>query len=284
MNIPNKILKLDKSITYFIYKLVNNNKFLRNIPYYFGLLPYELYVLPGMFISIMHAIWLESINPIQFHLLPHWFAYSIFQLLKGSINRVRPGCGYKEMNNFIDSSHCSKKIKSQSFPSGHTGVAFSLAVALFMELKYSDNPKIIIFEINNKITQNIIATLAFIVACMISIHRISKGYHHFGDVIIGAVLGSSIGYMSWKIIDNIRNKYFNLCKNNENNKNCDIYNRTKYDTLDNYKYIYNDLMNNEFNGNFRLKTFIKIIISIAAIVLNIKFFRKDIYKLAKIKH
>ena len=78
------INKLDKDISYLIYSLVNSNNFIRNIPYYLGLLPYELYVIPGMYLAIIQVLWLNTPNPIQFHLLPHWFAYSLFTFLKNA--------------------------------------------------------------------------------------------------------------------------------------------------------------------------------------------------------
>ena len=62
------------------------------LPYYLGLLPYELYVLPLMYIAMIQVILFSAFNPIQFHLLPHFFAFSLFQLIKGTVGRERPGC------------------------------------------------------------------------------------------------------------------------------------------------------------------------------------------------
>ena len=120
----NKINKIDKKISEDIYKFVNTNKILQKIPYFLGLLPYEIYVIPGMFLAILQTIWLNSSNPIQFHLLPHWFAYSLFQFLKKDINRARPGCVDKSVSEYIDESHCNGNNLFESFPSGHTGVFF----------------------------------------------------------------------------------------------------------------------------------------------------------------
>ena len=73
-----------------IYNFVNGNSYTRHLPYYLGLLPYELYVLPGMYIAMIQVILFSAFNPIQFHLLPHFFAFSLFQLIKGTVGRERP--------------------------------------------------------------------------------------------------------------------------------------------------------------------------------------------------
>ena len=129
---------IDYNLTKLVYDIFNR-KSLQGVSHYLGLVPYEFYVIPGMYIAILQVLWLNVIGPIQFHLLPHWFAYSIFQFMKKSIKRPRPGCKHKNLSKFIDSSHCKNGHENQSFPSGHTGVAASLATALFLEMNYSDN-------------------------------------------------------------------------------------------------------------------------------------------------
>ena len=127
-------MSIDFQATQMVYNLVNHNSFIRELPYYLGLLPYELYVLPGMFIAIIQVIIYSALNPIQFHLLPHFFAYSLFQLIKGTVARERPGCAHQSLSNYIDSSHCLGKQRFMSFPSGHTGIAFALATSLYLEI------------------------------------------------------------------------------------------------------------------------------------------------------
>ena len=109
---------IDYKLSKAIYDLFDGET-MKLIPNWLGLIPYEIYILPGMYLAILQVLWLGSPNPIQFHLLPHWFAYSIFQLLKGSIKTPRPGCWIPGMKKFIDESHCSHGHEWQSFPSGH---------------------------------------------------------------------------------------------------------------------------------------------------------------------
>ena len=74
-NIVKTTNNLDFKITKWIHENVglNKNPLISKAPYYLGLLPYELYVIPGMFIAIFTMFYDKSFNPIQFHLLPPRF-------------------------------------------------------------------------------------------------------------------------------------------------------------------------------------------------------------------
>lgn len=285
-SVINKLIKTDVGLTRLIYNLFDKNNIIKKLPYWLGLLPYEIYVIPGMYLSILQVIWLETVNPIQFHLLPHWFAYSFFQILKGTIKRSRPGCVNKDMSAHISKNHCEGKTFFQSLPSGHTGVAFALATALYMEMSYSKYPKFFEFPITTPGKQKIISMLGYFVATGISIHRISKGYHHVFDVIIGAILGSLIGYFSWTVINILKEKYYYFCEKYGymEKKECQEYREDKLNLFENIKLAAKDIKNNEFNGNIRMKTVGKIILSVVVIALLTKFFRYDIHKLTAIKH
>lgn len=280
--VSSSIINLDVSATKSIFNLINNNKFLKPLPYIFGLLPYEIYVIPGMYLSILQAIWLETVNPIQFHLLPHWFAYSFFQLLKGTINRGRPGCVNKDMQGEISPNHCKGKVLYQSFPSGHTGVSFALATALYMEMMHSDNPKFFEFPINTPRTRKLIAGIGYFIASSISIHRMSKGYHHLFDVIIGAILGAIIGYLSWSIVNVLKTKYTYFCTKygEQETKECTEYDMDQLNLFQQIKY---KLENRDGEIN-RVKFTSKLILSIIVVALLTKFFVSDIRQLATIKH
>ena len=240
---------IDYKLTKIIYDFFDS-KALKGIAHYFGLIPYEFYVIPGMYLAIFQVVWYGVLGPIQFHLLPHWFAYSIFQFMKKSIKRERPGCKYKNMSKYIDESHCTHGHQNQSFPSGHTGVASSLATALFMEMNYSDNPQFFDMDIKSQNIRKIIGGIGLSVAAMISLHRISKGYHSLFDVLCGFIIGASIGYVSWTTLES--------CK-----KNIDE------------KFI---------EENQQLITGAKVALTIPILFLTFKFLTKDVFKLASIKH
>lgn len=267
-------LQIDEQITRIIYNLFNNNPIIKDVPYYLGLIPYEIYIIPGMYIAILQVIWFSSFNPIQFHLFPHFFTYCLFQLLKGSIVRKRPGCRFKNLSNHIDASHCNKKNRLMSFPSGHTGVAFALAGALMAEMLFSKNPKFFDMEIKNTKTQKIIAGSGIFVAIMISLHRISKGYHFFGDVIFGGTIGLSLGLISWLVLNTAKDKLNDLCEKpkNENDDEC------KPETENTIRFLFKNKI------IVTLEIIIKVVLTIIVLFLLHKFLTKDLWKLASIKH
>ena len=265
------IRNIDYKLSKIIYDIFDNKK-INNIPFYLGLIPYEIYVLPGMYLAILQTIWLETPNPIQFHLLPHFFAYSVFQLLKNYMKSPRPGCFFKSMNKYINKGHCLNGNEFKSFPSGHCGIAASLSVALFMEMMYSENSYF--FEINIKDIKRkrLIVTIGFFVTFMVFIHRISKGYHSFLDSIFAILIGGSIGFFSWITIEYFKKKYYNICKKNNN---CDK-SKKKYDLFK--LELYDESFINKINGIAR------IILTITILFLIFNFITIDIFKLSSIKH
>lgn len=200
------LLKTDVFLTEWIHKNIgmNKNPVISKMPYYLGLLPYELYVLPGMFVAIFAMFYYKTFHPVQFHLLPHWFAFSISLYIKHNVHRTRPGCAHpKTMGHLIDPNHCLGKTKFESFPSGHTIIAFTLATTLHMYLTdptYEKKDKSFLgIDFSNDTIKNITIGFAYLVAIMISIHRVSYGYHHVSDVLVGAIMGYAIGFTSYSI-------------------------------------------------------------------------------------
>lgn len=268
MEIVNKI---DKTITKYIYNSINASTLLKGVPHVFGLVPYEIYVIPGMYLAIIQTLLFESHKPIQFHLLPHWFSYSIFQFLKKSIKRGRPGCVDKSLNEYIEPGHCKGSSKFQSFPSGHMGVASSLATALYMEMQYSEDAKFFEMPIKTKSMKNVISLSGIFVALMVGLHRISKGYHSFFDVMCGFLIGSSIGAISWKVLE--------IYPTNEEGGKKNVFS----DNLNNFYAKYEELKkDNEFMNKLLLAS--KIILIIPILFLFYKFLTKDLFHLTTIKH
>lgn len=270
----NQLIHLDYLATKKVYDIFNSNSIVKQIPFFFGLIPYEVYVLPGMYIAILQVIWLSAFNPIQFHLFPHFFAYSFFQLLKGTVGRERPGCKHKDLKGFIDASHCKHKVRFMSFPSGHTGIAFALAAALYAEMTFSDDPKFFDVRIKNPINRDIIKYCGIFVALIISIHRVSKGYHYVGDVLSGSLLGITLGLVSWGVINSVNDKLHELCKDdvNKNKPPCIEVKGIKIQLLSSDPKIQ------------KLEILAKIIITIPVLYLFFKFIIKDFWNLTSIKH
>ncbi len=215
MYMKSTIQNLDLRMSKSIFDSFHSNKILSKTPYYLGLLPYEIYVLLGLYIAILQVIWLNNPNPIQYFILPYFFTSMIFYAIKTRFHRMRPGCYNKSMSKYMNEKYCSASEASKSFPSGHTGTAFALATALMMEMMYSEesdkySPK----------TKKIVIFIAFIVAIFVALHRVSNGYHHVGDVLAGAILGSIIGYISWTSINVFKKKYYDLCREHHSKEEC----------------------------------------------------------------
>ncbi len=278
---------LDKRISKSIYDVFNGT-FVSSVPQIFGLIPYEMYVIPGMYVAILQVLWFGSPNPVQFHLLPHWFAYSIFQFLKKVVKRKRPGCFNKGMDAHINGSHCEGGHEYQSFPSGHTGVAFSLATALFMEMNYSNHPQFFEVPITKQETKLRISGVGLFVASMIALHRVSKGYHSFIDVLVGGILGASIGFVSWSCLEFYKKKYQEVCeKQKRGDELCDNYEKAK----DGKEYEYWVRNYHIFRGRISKEPRVNQATGVARVVLTVpivyllaKFFMKDVFHLATLKH
>lgn len=274
--------KFDKTISKKIYDLFNSNKVLKEMPHYLGLLPYEVYVLPGMYISILQMIWLNSSNPVQLHLLPHLFAYSLFGMLKGSIKRPRPGCSVKSMSNYINASHCTGSTKLQSFPSSHAGVGFALATALYLEMMHSENSVFFEMKIKSPAARKALAMTGFLVAIMVTLHRVSKGYHHLGDCVVGAIIGSIVGYVSWKSVNVYRQKYGDACKEDDKAKRISACNEYRQP-----RGIKEQLMSSIFDdeGQVRVGNVLtKAVLSVIVMYLLHHFVTKDLLNLSAVKH
>jgi membrane-associated phospholipid phosphatase len=280
------IRDIDFKLSKAIYDLFNQ-KGVEQLPVWLGLVPYEFYILPGMYLAIFQTLWLGTPNPVQFHLLPHWFAYSIFQLLKGSIKTYRPGCWIKTMGKFIDESHCLHGHEFQSFPSGHTGIATSLATALFCEMMFSEDPHFFEMNIKNDKIRNGIAFIGLFVAFMTGIHRVSKGYHSLFDSMTGMLIGACIGFMSWSAMEYYKRRYNKLCEKNSNDEACDNHEYSKKDAeldywLKDWGLFKSKVMDDPSFGTYT--GIARLVLTIPVLYLTIKFFVKDFWKLASIKH
>ncbi len=97
--------------------------------------------------------------------------------LKKIVNRDRPYVTYPDV-------HPATFETSNSFPSGHTSLAFTTATA--MSLKY---PK-----------WYVIAP-SYLWACSVGYSRLNLGVHYPSDVIAGALLGAGSAYVTYKIND-----------------------------------------------------------------------------------
>ena len=124
------IRDIDFKLSRAIYDIFNQ-KTMKLIPNYLGLIPYEIYILPGMYLAIFQTLWLGTPNPVQFHLLPHWFAYSIFQLLPRALHLL--GCTARSTSSYSASFQSIPPIMPMGSISGCSLTTVVSAVSLFHE-------------------------------------------------------------------------------------------------------------------------------------------------------
>ena len=156
----NALHEIDEAISHAIFSLARApgpvGPMFDGLVTYGGLIPYELYVLPGMMLAIIYAMFKDHAASLRFHVLPHVFAFSVVGLVKMMVKRPRPGCyGPNDMvmnfeQNFVKGEFNPSKGKCKhnagglapwasrhgfpyvSFPSGHATVAWSVMTGLIL--------------------------------------------------------------------------------------------------------------------------------------------------------
>lgn len=108
----------------------------------------------------------------------------ITSIVKNSVTRLRPS-NTPELEGYV---RVLQENADFSFFSGHSAVSF--AVTVFVILILRSRIKWI--------------WLLFIWPFLFAISRIFVGVHYPGDLLIGAIVGASLGILTWKII---RNKF-----------------------------------------------------------------------------
>jgi membrane-associated phospholipid phosphatase len=109
----------------------------------------------------------------------------IMEGLKVSINRTRPGDRYPGLIFPVDPAH------GQSFPSGHTSLAFATATELTIQYK-----------------KWYVAVPAFLWAGSVGYSRLYLGKHYPSDVLGGAVVGAGGGLASHWINEKLFKHYY----------------------------------------------------------------------------
>ena len=149
-------------------------------------------------VSMLLVVWLDDIQPLRAHVLPHLLAFSIFLSLKHAVDRERPGCTVEEKLRSIDPSHCLGKTQYQSFPSGHTGISFALATALGLEMLVPEKPNFFGLQIPTEARIPIVVA-GGVVASLTSLQRVDYCWRR----LVGACLGALIGYVAWTLLTTV---------------------------------------------------------------------------------
>ncbi len=129
-------------------------------------------------------IWKDKkikINELILYFAGSTIAYGITFILKHSISAPRPFKSLENINLLLD-----RKDIFQSFPSGHTTLAFAFAISIFLYNKKW-------------------GLLALFFAILIAFGRIFTGVHFPLDVICGALIGLLVNIISYIILKNNNN-------------------------------------------------------------------------------
>ncbi len=115
--------------------------------------------------------------------------YALQSTVASLVGRKRP--------NFDDAEVKGYKAERRSFYSGHAAHSFSSAT--YMSLYLKDH-------IESKSLKIILPVLMFGYAGYVSYTRVDEHFHHFSDVLVGAVSGTSITYLSYQFFQNSNRK------------------------------------------------------------------------------
>jgi len=124
-------------------------------------------------------------------------AYTVRSLLKHTIHRDRPYVG-ELINRPADTSE-----DDESFPSGHTLMAFSAAA-------YTQTMQILFYP-DSKAMKAVSAT-TWALALSTAVLRVVSGCHYTSDVVAGAAIGSAIGFLGPYLTHRMQQKDANAPK------------------------------------------------------------------------
>lgn len=112
-------------------------------------------------------------------------ANGIKEFIKLGVNRIRPYM-YFDPSTYPQNGDIEAGDFANSFPSGHTTLAFAGATfASYCSAKYF--PKSAVFPV--------VTCVSYALASATAVLRIAAGCHFATDVIVGAVLGSAVGFL-----------------------------------------------------------------------------------------
>ena len=114
------------------------------------------------------------------------FALTIFvtdqvaNLIKDSVSRLRPCYDYNMVSGGLNL--LEKRSGYYGFFSGHSANAFGFAAASLIGLRNDRRQRFIGY-----------ASMIYVWATLVALSRVFVGKHYFGDIVVGALIGSAIG-------------------------------------------------------------------------------------------
>lgn len=154
------------------YSRKHVNRFFRCVTHLGGAISSILTVLLLLILSngsIQTIAWASAISLTGSHV--------IVQLIKRYFPRKRPYMALDEA--FV----IEKPLKDPSFPSGHSTAIFSVLIPFILFIPFS-----------------LYSILLLLLGLTVGLSRIVLGLHYPSDVLVGVLLGSSAGYLSYGFV------------------------------------------------------------------------------------
>ncbi|MEE2802162.1 MAG: phosphatase PAP2 family protein [Bacteroidota bacterium] len=174
------LLEIDRELL----KLLNNS-FLNNIPEFWEFITHPERSIP-IFLFFSFLLYKQYNKPVSYYLivcLPVIAGITLFitNLVKNAVERLRPS----NEPVLLDSILISQRPENFSFWSGHSAVSFAVTFFVY-SLLFSP-------------TKNHFLKLFFLWPILFALSRIMVGVHYPADVIVGAIAGSILGCLGYKL-------------------------------------------------------------------------------------
>jgi len=148
---------------------------LDKLSFYLGVIPFHIYTIPGLLVSILQFFLSKDDTNVRVHILPQLISFSLINLIKSSVS------------NYND----------KLIPSGKLCVAWTLFITLICELIYHKQPKLFTFNIREdvkKYIQIFIISVILLLTYNVYIHK----KNNLSSLIVSIILGTFIGLITWK--------------------------------------------------------------------------------------
>ena len=148
---------------------------LDKLSFYSGIVPFQIYTIPGLLVSILQFFLSNDDTNVRVHILPQLISFSLINLIKSSIGNYN----------------------QKMIPSGKLCVAFTLFITLICELTYNKQPKLFTFNVRDdlkKYIQIFVISVVLLLTYNVYVHK----KNNISPLILSIILGTFIGLITWK--------------------------------------------------------------------------------------
>lgn len=148
---------------------------LDKLSFYSGIVPFQIYTIPGLLVSILQFFLSNNDTNVRVHILPQLISFSLINLIKSSLG----------------------DYNQKMIPSGKLCVAFTLFITLICELTYHKQPKLFTFNVRDDLKKYIqIFVISVVLLLTYNVYVYKK--NNISSLILSIILGTFIGLITWK--------------------------------------------------------------------------------------